>query len=221
MNQTQPARTCRLYLVTPPVIDLPDFAKQAREAFKGGDIACLQLRLKDADDAAILKAARELIPLCHDHGTAFIMNDRPDLAVKCNADGVHIGQDDGSIKQARSIVGPDQVIGISAHDSRHLAMEGGEQGADYVAFGAFFPTTSKNPESMKKWGVPKPDILEWWQAFMVLPCVAIGGINPGNCAPLVKSGADFVAAITAIWSHPEGPAKAVKEFNTAISEALA
>lgn len=203
----------RLYLISPPAIDLTPFTKQVQEAFKGGDIASFQLRLKGASDQDILAAASEIIPICHDHGAAFILNDRPDLAARCNADGVHLGQDDGTVKEARSIVGNERVIGVSCHDSRHLAMEAGEQGADYVAFGAFYPTTSKNPEALKKWGTPQPEILEWWQAFMVLPCVAIGGINPGNCAVLAKAGADFVAAITAVWNHPDGPKKAVEAFN--------
>jgi len=243
---------CRLYIISPPVIDLPVFAKQLEDAFRGGippspppgrgrpgggqvtDIALaadphpnlppsrgkeftnivgsFQLRLKGADDAQILAAARELVPICNAHGAAFIMNDRADLSVKCGADGVHIGQDDGGVKKARDIVGPDRVIGVSCHDSKHLAMEAGEQGADYVAFGAFYPTQSKSAEALAKWGVPEVEILQWWQEYMVLPCVAIGGINPGNCSPLIKAGADFIAVITAIWSHPKGPGKAVEEF---------
>ena len=241
---------CRLYLISPPSIDLAVFAKSLENAFSGGDVGSFQLRLKNASDNEIMEAARALIPICHAHDAAFIMNDRADLAALCNADGVHIGQEDlstlsrrerggaslgeGPVSVAskgphpnplpegegisamaaiRSIVGPDRVIGVSCHDSKHLAMEAGEHGADYVAFGAFYPTKSKSPEALAKYGTPMPDILEWWQAFMVLPCVAIGGITPSNCQPLVKAGADFIAAITAVWEHPEGPGKAVEEFN--------
>lgn len=214
-------RDCRLYLISPPAIDLPRFAPRLKEALEGGDVGSFQLRLKGAGDSEILKACETLIPLCHARGAAFILNDRPDLAVKCDADGVHLGQDDGTVAAARALVGQERVIGVSCHDSRHLAMEAGEQGADYVAFGAFYPTTSKNPESQKRWGVPNPGILEWWQAYMVLPCVAIGGINPQNCAPLVRAGADFIAAITAVWDAPEGPGSAVARFNGAIERALA
>jgi thiamine-phosphate pyrophosphorylase len=213
-------RSCRLYLVSPPAIDLPAFTGQVREAFSAGDVGSFQLRLKGASDSEILKAAETLIPLCHAHEVAFILNDRPDLAVKCHADGVHLGQDDGPVKEARAIIGSDRVIGVSCHDSRHLAMEAGERGADYVAFGAFYPTTSKNPESLKRWGTPSLDILEWWQAYMVLPCVAIGGINPQNCEPLVRAGADFIAVITAVWNAPDGPGNAVERFNSAIEKAL-
>lgn len=214
---------CRLYLISPPTIDLPVFAKRLEAAFSGGDIGSFQLRLKGASDADILKACENLIPICQKHEAAFILNDRPDLAVKTAADGIHLGQDDlknWPVKKTRALIGPDRIIGVSCHDSRHLAMEAGEQGADYVAFGAFYPTTSKSAEALARYGTPTPDILKWWQAYMVLPCVAIGGINPGNVTPLVKAGADFVAVITYVWNHSEGPAKAVEELNNAIKEAV-
>src|SRR5882672_9055026 len=131
------------------------------------------------------------------------MSFRPDLAVELGADGVHVGQNDMPYAQARKLVGPNAIVGATCHASRHLAMEAGEAGADYVAFGAFYPTTSKPQEKLEKWGTPKPDILSWWQAFMLLPCVAIGGITPAGCVPLVKAGADFIAVITYIWDHPE------------------
>ncbi len=209
----------RLYLISPPAIDLPLFLPQLKEAFSGGDIASFQLRLKGASDDDILKASRELMPMCRDHDAAFILNDRPDLAAKCGADGVHLGQDDDTVKAARATVGEQVVIGVSCHDSRHLAMVAGEQGADYVAFGAFYPTRSKPPEKLARYGTPTPEILAWWQAYMLLPCVAIGGITPANCAPLIKAGADFIAVITAVWEHPEGPGKAVREFNETIEKA--
>ncbi len=213
-------QTCRLYLVSPPSFDISAFRKQLEEAFSGGDVGAFQLRLKEADDADIIKAAKELMPICQEREVAFILNDRPDLAAKIAADGVHLGYDDMPIAEARAIVGKDMVIGATAHASRHIAMEAGEAGVDYVAFGAFYPTTSKPQEKIEKWGTPGLDILEWWQAFMLLPCVAIGGINAANCAPLVTAGADFIAAITAIWNHPKGSKEAVKEFNLAITKAL-
>ena len=121
---------------------------------------------------------------------------------------------------ARALLGDQKVIGVSCHDSSHLAMEAGENGADYVAFGAFFPTKSKSPEKLAKYGTPKPEIIEWWSTYTTVPCVAIGGMTPQNCAPFVAAGADFIAAITAIWEHPKGAAAAVKEFNKAIKAAL-
>lgn len=211
---------CRLYLVSPPSLVLPDFIDQLRRAFDGGDVGAFQLRLKDVPESDILRAAEAILPVCQEHGAAFIMNDSPELAVKCGADGVHIGQEDGSVAAARKIMGKDRVIGVSCHDSRHLAMEAGENGADYVAFGAFYPTQSKRPEQLAKYGVPQTDILQWWQEYMVLPCVAIGGITPENCGVLVSAGADFVAAITAVWSAAEGPKAAVARFNEAIRAAL-
>lgn len=211
--------TCRLYLVTPPRIDLKKFPQQLHAAFSGGDVASLQLRLKGASDDEILEAADILLPICREHHAAFMMNDSAELCAQARADGVHLGQDDMGVGEARKIIGPDRIIGMSAHASRHMAMEAGDQGADYVAFGAFYPTTSKPKEKIEKWGTPSPEILSWWSETTVLPCVAIGGINPGNCEPLVQAGADFIAAITAVWDHPEGPATAVKEFNAAIKRA--
>jgi thiamine-phosphate pyrophosphorylase len=213
-------QSCRLYLVSPPAIDLPKFTEQLKDAFSGGDVGSFQLRLKNATDAEILKTAETLLPICHEHEAAFILNDRADLAIKCDADGIHLGVDDMPIKEARQILGKNRIIGASAHASKHVAMEAGEQGADYVAFGAFYPTTSKPKEKVEKWGIPTPDIVQWWQENTVLPCVAIGGINPANCAPLVKAGADFIAAITAVWDHEKSPGKAVEEFNKAIEKAL-
>lgn len=210
---------CRLYLISPPAIELSHFSTTLKEAFDGGDVGAFQLRLKNAGDDEILRAAEVLMPVCREREVAFILNDRPDLAGKCGADGVHLGQDDGKVKAARKLLGKDMVIGVSCHDSRHLAMEAGEDGADYVAFGAFYPTNSKSPQAMAKYGIPDPSILNWWQTYMVLPCVAIGGINPQNCLPLVQAGADFIAVIQAVWNHPQGAKKAVEEFNEVIKDA--
>ncbi len=210
---------CRLYLISPPAIDLPKFVDQVKDAFSGGDIGSFQLRLKNATDADILKAAEAIIPICHEHEAAFILNDNADLAVKCDADGIHLGQDDMDVKAARKIVGDERVIGVSCHASKHMGMTAGEQGADYVAFGAFYTTDSKPKEKLEKWGTPTNEILEWWSQYMVLPCVAIGGMTPANCAPQVSAGADFIAAITYVWNHKNGPGAAVKEFNEAFERA--
>jgi len=205
---------CRLYLITPPEIELATFANTLASALNGGDVACLQLRLKGAEDAAFRAAIETLMPICHERDVAFIVNDRPDLAAECGADGVHIGADDGEYETARELLGAEAAIGISCYDSRHRAMEAGEAGADYVAFGAFYPTTSKTPRSRAE-----PEILDWWRELTVVQSVAIGGITADNCAPLVKAGADFLAVIAAVWDHPEGAAAGVKAINDAIAEA--
>ena len=145
-----------------------------------------------------------------------ILNDRPDLAVRFGCDGVHIGQDDAPYAEARRIVGPDRIVGVTCHDSRHLAMDASEAGADYVAFGAFFPTATKDAKTRAD-----PEILEIWQEIMLTPCVAIGGITPANCGPLVAAGADFIAASAAVWTHPDGPRAAVAAFNEEIAAGLA
>lgn len=214
----------RLYAITPPQITLSEFLPQVEEAFAAGDIACLQLRLKEASDAEIREAAKALKPICHAHEAAFIVNDSMEIAIELQADGVHLGQEDiqnTSVKALRQQLPKEMVLGITCHASSHLAMEAGEQGADYVAFGAFYPTTSKPKEKLEKWGVPDIELLEGWAQFSTLPCVAIGGITPQNCVPLVQAGADFIAAITGIWNHPQGAGAGVKAYNAAIQEALA
>jgi thiamine-phosphate pyrophosphorylase len=205
---------CRLYLITPPAFAPDAFAPLLAEALEGGDVAALQLRLKDTDDAAILRAAEALMPLCQAREVAFLINDRPDLAVKAGADGVHIGAEDGDYRSARETVGGDGIVGVSCYDSRHAAIVAAEAGADYVAFGAFFQTATKTPRAR----VPI-SVLDWWSKMTVVPCVAIGGITQANCPPLVKAGADFLAVISAVWDHPAGPKAAVAEFNAAIAQA--
>jgi thiamine-phosphate pyrophosphorylase len=211
---------CRLYIVSPPEIVLDAFAKTLEAVLDAGDVGAFQLRLKDATDKEIREAVRVLMPICRARGTAFILNDRVDIAAEMEVDGVHLGQEDMPVEEARRILGKERVIGVSCHDSSHLAMEAGDHGADYVAFGAFYPTKSKTPENLAKYGTPTKDILEWWTTYTLLPCVAIGGMQPQNCGPLVEAGADFIAAITSVWEHPKGAEEAVKEFNQAIKKAL-
>jgi len=199
---------CRLYLVSPPTFNPEHFAGALETAFSVGDVACFQLRMKDAPDADILAAGRRLIEICHAHDVAFLVNDRPDLARELGADGVHLGQSDMNIREAREILGYDATIGATCHDSRHLAFEAGEAGADYVAFGAFFPTRTKETRFH-----PDPEILTWWSEVAELPSVAIGGITVDNCASLAAAGADFVAVSSGVWNYPEGPGEAVRNFN--------
>ncbi len=209
------SNSCRLYLITPPALDPEAFPGVLAEALDAGDVACVQLRLKGVcdsdDDDAIRRACDLLRPLVQERGVAFILNDRPDLAAETGADGVHIGQEDGTYGEAREKMGADAIVGVTCHDSRHLAMEAAEQGADYVAFGAFFPTTTKQPKARAK-----PEILKTWSMTTTVPCVAIGGIKPDNCAPLVRAGADFIAVSAAVWNFADGPAAAVRAFDKAI-----
>jgi len=199
---------CRLYLITPPALELAAFTPALREALGGGDVACVQLRLKDVSDAEVLRIGAALMPIVQEAGAAFIVNDRPDLAAKLRADGVHIGQDDASYAAARAAVGKDGIVGVTCHDSRDLAYEAAEAGADYVAFGAFYPTATKTPKTSAD-----PELLEIWQETMETPCVAIGGITVENAAPLVRAGADFLAVSAGVWTHPQGPGAAVSAFN--------
>jgi thiamine-phosphate pyrophosphorylase len=204
-REARPA--CQLYVISPARIEVPAFADSLKAALDGGPVAAFQLRLKDLGDDEVLRACEVLLPVCRDRDVAFILNDRADLARRAGADGVHLGQGDGGIAEARSLLGAGAQIGRTCHDSRHLAMEAGEQGADYVAFGAFYDTTTK-PSHYR----PTPDILRWWVTLSQLPCVAIGGIFPHNAAPLVEAGADFIAVVRAVWEHEGGPGAGVAAF---------
>lgn len=202
---------CRLYLITPPAINLKRFPDLMAAALDAGDVGCVQLRLKDLDDDALKHAIDALRPVVQARNVAFLMNDRPDLAVAHGCDGAHVGQTDTPATVARKILG-DLTMGVTCHDSRDLAMIAGEQGADYVAFGAFFPTTTKDAKFHAE-----PELLQWWSELMEPPCVAIGGITQQNCPPLVQAGANFLAVVGAVWNHPDGPAAGVRAMNAAVA----
>lgn len=204
---TQTTRTpCQLYLISP--LDVGgDFPARLEEAVTAAPVAAFQFRVKNIDQHEAARLAEPLQAICAAHDVAFIVNDDVALAKRLAADGIHLGQNDGDPREARRILGPDAQIGVTCHGSRHLAMEAGDAGADYVAFGAFFPTTTKTVEHMAD-----PEILIWWQSMFELPCVAIGGITPDNARELVEAGADFIAVSGAVWNDPEGPGAAVRRF---------
>jgi thiamine-phosphate pyrophosphorylase len=199
---------CRLYLITPPKLEPKSFAETLRRALGAGDVASVQLRLKDVPDDDIRRAAEVLMPIVQRAGAAFILNDRADLAASLGADGAHVGQDDAPYAVARAAMGPDRIVGVTCHDSRHLAVQAAEAGADYVAFGAFFPTLTKEPKTRAE-----VDLLVWWSELMVVPCVAIGGITTMNARALIEAGADFIAVSAGVWDYAQGPEAAVKAFN--------
>ena len=209
---------CRLYLITPPRIEPVAFSETLKRALDAGDVASLQLRLKSedgksADADSVRRATEALMPIALENNVAFIINDNPALAAELEADGVHVGQDDMAYLEARQIMGPDRIVGVSCYDSRHMAMQAGEAGADYVAFGAFFETSTKQAKTHA--GL---DLLTWWSEMFIVPCVAIGGITVENAAPLVSAGADFLAVSNGVWGHPEGPAEAIRGFNRLFDE---
>jgi thiamine-phosphate pyrophosphorylase len=208
---------CRLYLITPPTLtDLDAFGRDLSKALSGGDVAALQIRLKDVSDAAIAQAVAVIAPIARQHDVAVILNDRPDLAASLDCDGVHVGQGDMPLAAARKLMGKDRMVGVTCHDSRHLAMEAAEAGSDYVAFGAFFPTTTKDAPT-----TADPEILSIWQEVMETPSVAIGGITADNAAVLATAGADFLAVSAGVWAYPQGPDAAVAALNAAIAQGLA
>ena len=199
-------RPCELYLISPQEVG-GAFADRLKAALGGGPVAAFQLRAKDVGDHELARLAEPLQRICDDHDVAFIVNDSVALAKRLGADGVHLGQSDGDLREARAILGPAAQIGRTCHDSRHLAMQAGEDGADYVAFGAFYETTTK-PSHYR----PEPQLLSWWSALFEVPCVAIGGITPANAAPLIAAGADFVAVCQGVFGADD-PGAAVAAFD--------
>lgn len=214
MNVQVTDEPCKLYLLTPPQLDADTFADDLSRAIaaKPEIVGAVQLRLKDVSDDDFRRAAEALTPVCHNFDIPLIVNDRPDIARDTGADGVHVGQQDASYDEARTLLGPDAIIGVTCHASRDLAIEAGDAGADYVAFGAFFPSQSKEARHHAT-----PDILEFWSEMTVIPCVAIGGITAENCRPLVDAGANYLAVIGSIWNHPDGPEAGVRAFASVLA----
>ena len=208
MTDASALADCRLYLVTPAELaDLTAFVRVLEQAFAGGEVAALQVRLKGADDEAVAAAVRAVAGPAAAAGCAVILNDRPDLASALGCDGVHVGQEDAPYAQARALMGRERIVGVTCHDSRHLAFEAAEAGADYVAFGAVFPTTTKAALT-----VAPLDLLTGWQLDMETPCVAIGGITPDTAREVARAGADFLAVSAGVWRYPDGPEAAVRRL---------
>ena len=219
VEEDEPKPRCRLYLITPGDLttdpaDLAGFRDRLAAALDGGDVACVQLRLKGVSDDDWRRAVDALMPTVQDRDVAFLLNDRPDLAAELGADGAHVGQEDAPYAEARRRLGPDRIVGVTCKASRDLATDAAEAGADYVAFGAFYESRTKavtTPAAL--------DILEWWSEVATVPSVAIGGITAENCAPVVRAGADFLAIAGGVWAHVDGPAAGVKAINAAIDGA--
>jgi thiamine-phosphate pyrophosphorylase len=203
---TEQRPACQLYLLSPPTIG-SDFADRFKAVAETVSIAAFQLRLKGIDDHAIARAGEGLRTICSDLDIAFIVNDSISLAKRLGADGVHLGQEDGDLSDARDVLGRDAQIGVTCHNSRHLAMEAGDKGADYVAFGAFYPSVTKEVKHHAD-----IELLSWWSSMFELPCVAIGGVTVENAQPLIAAGADFIAVSGAIWSDPKGEVAAAEAF---------
>lgn len=203
-----PKRTepCRLYLISPQEVG-GSFPDRLKAVCAVESVAAFQLRVKDRSEHEVARLAEPLQRICADAGVAFIVNDSIALAKRLGADGVHLGRQDGDVREARALLGPEAQIGVTCHGSRHLALEAGEAGADYVAFGAFYPTQTKLTEHR-----PDPAILAWWSSLFEIPCVAIGGITPANASILIDRGADFIAVCQSIWGDPD-PLQVTLDFN--------
>ena len=202
---------CQLYLISPLEVG-GDFPVRLEEALTAGPVAAFQFRVKGIDQHKAAELAAPLQEICARHDVAFIVNDSISLAKRIGADGVHLGQEDGDPREARAILGRDAQIGVTCHNSRHLAMEAAEAGADYVAFGAFFPTSTKEVKHQAE-----IETVELWSQFTEVPCVAIGGITAQNAGEVIDAGADFIAVSSGVWNHADGPAAAVKAFNALLA----
>ncbi|MFT6332028.1 MAG: thiamine-phosphate pyrophosphorylase [Lentimonas sp.] len=198
----------QIYLISPPEIDLEIFSQKLEEALQTRKIAVFQLRLKNYPDDQIVNIGKKLNVICQKYQTPFILNDRFDLALKIDANGVHLGSDDGNISNIRQEAPEDFIIGVSCYDSKHLAASAVESGADYVSFGTFFPSKTKNSQ-----GKPNFEILNWCEEVLPVPMVAIGGINAGNCQDLIKNKADFLAVISYVWDNSKGVTKAIEDLS--------
>ena len=201
----------KLYIISPANININEFPSSLEEVLKTGLVACFQLRLKNLNDQELINISKVLKPICNKFDVPFILNDRLDLANKIGADGVHLGEDDPSILDARKLLGPKAIIGASCYNSKHLAMKAAEQGANYVAFGAFFETKTKKAKTKAVMS-----LIEDWVLISNIPCVAIGGINSKNCHELIKAGVDFIAVVGAIWNNIDSPRKAILNFKNII-----
>jgi len=202
-----------LYLVSPRTFDIESYTGILAETLDAGDVAAYQLRMPGADADQLQAACTALAPIAQDRGVAFILNGDAEMAAKTGCDGVHFDDPKAHIRDARAALGEHAFIGVFCDHSRHVAMQAGERGADYVLFAPFFPEMDRIP-------TPDTELLKWWQEMIEIPCVAAGGITPSNCAPLVRAGADFLCVGTAIWDYDGGPAKAVADFNTAITDSV-
>lgn len=205
--------TCQIYLLTPPVIDnLEIFLENLKSALSAAPVACVQIRLKDLEDSVFIQTGISIRNICHRYGVMVLVNDRPDLVSAIGADGAHIGQDDMDYFSSRELLGGDAIIGVTCHNSKGLAFEAASAGADYVAFGAFFETSTKEPKAQAEL-----EILTWWHEAVEIPSVAIGGITVDNAEQVIRAGADFIAVTAGVWSHPEGPAAAISQFSALCS----
>ena len=197
-----------LYLITPPQIHDINIENKLKNIFQTGVVKVLQLRLKKSKDQEIIDAGKILKTLCKNHNVTLIINDRPDLAHKIGADGVHIGEEDSSIENARAILGKNAIIGVSCYNSKHQAMIAAEKGADYVAFGAFFKSSTKKTTFRANL-----ELLRWAKKKINMPTVAIGGINSSNYKKVLLNGANYIACSSYIWNNKKiDPVSAINKF---------
>ena len=197
----------KIYLISPPKINLDNFVIDLEVALKTNKVPVFQLRLKNISDQEVLEIGKKLLKICHQNNTLFILNDREDLALQIGADGVHLGSDDCNVLKARKMVPENFIIGASCYDSKHLAAQAAEDGANYVAFGTFFPSKTKNSA-----GKPTPEIIKWCNEILNVGSVAIGGINANNCHEIALAEPDFVSIISYVWDNENGIKSAIEQL---------
>jgi len=195
---------CQLYLLSPPRLDPDAFAAELDAALVAGGIAGFLLHLPEADADAVARAAAALLPVCRGRGVACFLADDVEAALALGADGVHLlAPEDTAAARAR--LGAERILGASCGGSRHVAMEAGEAGADYVAFGE--PDGAVDEALL--------EMVAWWSELFVLPQLALGRIDAAAVGSLVRAGADFLGAGEVVWRHPGGPRAGVEMLRDA------
>ena len=197
-----------IYLISPQKIRGSQFYEELQQVLKTNKVKYFQLRLKKISDRNLLKISKKIKKIVRKNNVKFLINDKPSIAKRVGADGCHIGQKDINFTRSRKILGKSKIIGITCHNSKKLALNAKRQGANYVAFGSFFESSTKKTAFKANL-----EILRWTKKKISMPIVAIGGINSINYKKILTSGADFIACSSYIWNNKKlDPVSAINKF---------
>ena len=197
-----------IYLISPPQIKGNKFYQDLNKVFKTNKVKYFQLRLKKIPYNSLIKISKKIKKIAKNNNVKFLINDKPVIAKKINADGCHIGQKDMNITNSRKILGKNKIIGVTCHNSKKLAIKAKKYGANYIAFGAFFKSSTKKTAFKANL-----ELLRWARKKISMPIVAIGGINNSNYKKVLLSGANLIACSNYVWNNKNlDPVKAISKF---------